>query len=98
MRNTSLLWTPETMARVCALDRASLIKFARLEIVPMPVVIGDIPLWRVADVRRWVKGLGLADPAQAVAALWTRWQTEERAVMGLSEHSGKTCGGCHHGF
>jgi len=76
MRNPEVFWNADTAARAFDVPRRKLLELLRLELVPVPVVLRDECLWHAPTVRQWAAGLEAANPAQAVAALWARWQDE----------------------
>ena len=75
-RNPEVFWNADTMARALDVSPLRVMEFLRLELIPLPVVLRNECLWRAGDVRAWARALGTADPAQAVAGCWARWQHE----------------------
>jgi len=84
-RTPELFWNRETTARALDVGQERFMSLLRLELIPQPVLLGDVPLWRPADFRAWAKTLGAADYTQAVAAVWVEYIETERAACGVAK-------------
>lgn len=80
-RTPEILLNSETVSRALDVCPARLMCLVRLELIPAPLVLRDVALWRAADLRAWARSLGTADYAEATAALWHEWQHKTAAEL-----------------